>query len=225
MAISVAQESTPQPEPAQAVRQTLNWPAEIRRVSDYSTPALLGMAFPHLFPDSGGDPTDPDRSIEVTLKEASKHLLRLGNVENGNVSFPFARDIQFPYWVLNTHQRHSMIEQAKVFRRTNYQNRDISTEELQQLLAQGNAGTTMHKIVHYAAKVPGSPPYWAEQRQRLDNICKQLNCPTFFSRFRLQCIYGKIFGERSLRTQLNGLSKIKNGSFLKILISLLNGST
>ena len=137
------------------------------------------MAFPWLFPDGKGDPTDPNHDLRhISLKDGANHLTKVGYIDsNGILQYPFASDVQLPYWFFNTDLRHSMISQARVFLKINPDAKDVSVEELLEMVEKQD-GTLLQRMVHCGSKVAGTPPYWADMRCRLDQACRQLGCPT-----------------------------------------------
>ena len=52
--------------------------------NEYVTPFLATMAFPTLFPDGKGDPTNPSLNRDVQFDKRIKHLLKYAEKENGN---------------------------------------------------------------------------------------------------------------------------------------------
>ena len=62
-----------------AVNETdpLDWPStEGNIVNEFKTDGLATMAFPTLFPNGKGDPTNRARRHGITLTEAFKHLMK-----------------------------------------------------------------------------------------------------------------------------------------------------
>ena len=57
--------------------EAISWPKlDTDPLNEYKTPFLATMAFPTLFPDGKGDPTNPSLYQDVPLGEAIKHLLK-----------------------------------------------------------------------------------------------------------------------------------------------------
>ena len=55
----------------------MDWPSiDDQPLDEFSTPFLATMAFPTLFPDSQGDPTNPSLVRNITFPEKVKHLIK-----------------------------------------------------------------------------------------------------------------------------------------------------
>ena len=50
--------------------------------SEFKTPYLAAMAFPTLFPDGEGDPTNPQIHHDVSFAEKIKHLIKIGHTSH-----------------------------------------------------------------------------------------------------------------------------------------------
>ena len=63
----------------------MNWPTVGNSpLNEYVTPFLATMAFPTLFPDGKGDPTNHAILKNVTPKEKVKHLIKFAEKRNNN---------------------------------------------------------------------------------------------------------------------------------------------
>jgi hypothetical protein len=72
------------------------WPTvEETPFSEYQTPYLATMAFPALFPDGKGDPTNQALVRDVPLAERVKHLVKFAEKINGNWIYRFASHPRF----------------------------------------------------------------------------------------------------------------------------------
>ena len=59
------------------ISNNISWPSvENEPLNEYSTPFLASMAFPTLFPDAKGDPTNPSVYREVAFPAKVKHMAR-----------------------------------------------------------------------------------------------------------------------------------------------------
>ena len=82
--------------------QHIAWPTvDNEPMNEYLTPFLATMAFPTLFPDGKGDPTNPSLNRDVQFDERIKHLLKYAEKENGTWLYRFASHPSFAYWALN----------------------------------------------------------------------------------------------------------------------------
>ncbi|CAH3156372.1 unnamed protein product [Porites lobata] len=64
---------------------TMPWPTvDNEPMNEYLTPFLATLAFPTLFPDGKGDPTNPSLRRDIPLGERVKHLLKFGETKMAN---------------------------------------------------------------------------------------------------------------------------------------------
>ncbi|CAH3173109.1 unnamed protein product, partial [Porites lobata] len=111
----------------EAVRQQLSndsnhlpWPTVgSEPLNEYVTPFLATMAFPTLFPDGKGDPTNPSLRRDIPLGERVKHLLKFGENKNDKWVYRFATHPRFGYWALNMIQRKRILQQTGMFLKQN----------------------------------------------------------------------------------------------------------
>ena len=107
-------------------------------MNEYLTPFLATLAFPTLFPDGKGDPTNPSLHRDVPLAERVKHLLRFGENIDGKWLYRFASHPRFAYWALNMIQRKCILQQTGIFLKQNPGEAHLTVEELQQMAADNN---------------------------------------------------------------------------------------
>ena len=82
------------------------WPTvDNEPINEYLTPFLATMAFPTLFRDGRGDPTNPSLYQDVPLSDRIKHLLKFGEKNDGKWIYRFVSHPRFAYWALNMIQR------------------------------------------------------------------------------------------------------------------------
>ena len=74
------------------VLKTENTMAErgAKAINEFKIELLATMAFPSLFPDGKGDPTNSTTKRNVTLGENVKHLIRFGERINDKWEYRFA---------------------------------------------------------------------------------------------------------------------------------------
>lgn len=75
------------------------------------------MAFPTLFPDAKGDPTNSAIMRDLTLGGKIKHLVKFAEYSNGKWVYRFASHPQFAYWAFNMIPRHQLLSQGSVFQK------------------------------------------------------------------------------------------------------------
>jgi len=78
----------------------------ISPINEFNTPYLASLAFPTLFPDTKGDPTNLALLREIaksdteSFAEKLKHLIKLGEIEKGKWFYRFAAHPRFSFWGL-----------------------------------------------------------------------------------------------------------------------------
>ena len=102
-------------------------------MNEYQTIGLASQAFPALFPDCEGDPTDESGRIKsVSLKEACAHLLWCAKRnKDGRWIYPFASNQRFVFWAHNLIQRRQTNNQTGVFLRKNEELKNKTVEEIE----------------------------------------------------------------------------------------------
>lgn len=141
--------------------QHIPWPTvDNEPINEYLTPFLAPMAFPTLFPDGRGDPTNPSLYQDVPLADQIKHLLKFGEKNDGKWIYRFASHPRFAYWALNMIQRKRILQQTGIFLKQNPGEAHLTTEELQQMVANHSADIFLSKISRYLSNLTGSNAYW-----------------------------------------------------------------
>ena len=99
---------------------SINWPnISNQPLNEYQTWHLASMAFPTLFPDGKGDPTNPSLLRDVPFQEKVKHLIQFAENRNGQWVYRFASHPRFAYWALNMIQRKRVLQQGGIFLKQN----------------------------------------------------------------------------------------------------------
>ena len=80
---------------------------------------LATMAFPTLFPDGKGDPTNQSILRNVPLQERIKHLLKFAEFIGSNWVYCFAKHHRFSYWAFNMIHRKRILQQSGIFIKQN----------------------------------------------------------------------------------------------------------
>ena len=100
----------------QIASKKIKWPTVSNNpLNEYITPFLATLAFPTLFPDGKGDPTNPSLHRDVSFISCIQHLLKFAESINGKMYFRFASHPRFSYWALNLIQRKRTLQQTNVF--------------------------------------------------------------------------------------------------------------
>jgi hypothetical protein len=80
----------------------INWPSiDDQPLNEYTTPFLATLAFPTLFPDGNGDPTNPCLQRDVPFGNQIQHLLKYSENIDGKWVYRFSSHPRFSYWGLN----------------------------------------------------------------------------------------------------------------------------
>ena len=180
-----------QQQEVQAIQQQLchqpthmPWPTvDNEPLNEYLTPFLATLAFPTLFPDGKGDPTNPSLHRDVPLAERVKHLLRFGENIDGKWLYRFASHPRFAYWALNMIQRKRILQQTGIFLKQNPGEAHLTVEELQQMAADNNTNVFVSKLSRYLSNITGSNAYWHKAKEDLKAIISHVGAPTFFFTF------------------------------------------
>ena len=160
----------------------INWPTiEDKPLNEYTISGLATLAFPALFPDGKGDPTNPCLHREVPFTERIKHLLKFAETTvNGKFYFRFASHPRFSYWALNMIQRKRTMQQTAVFFKQNPGEAHFTLEELRNMANEKKSQLFMAKVSRYVANISGSSAYWYKLQQDLKSIIAFKGPPTIF---------------------------------------------
>ena len=161
--------------------EPINWPSvEDEPLNEYETPYLATIAFPTLFPDGKGDPTNKALLREVTLQESIKHLIKFAECINGKWVYRFASHPRFAYWALNMIQRKRALQQSGIFLKQNPSEAHLTIDELREMATNDSANVFMSKISRYLGNIPGTNAYWHRVREDLKAIVTNVGVPTLF---------------------------------------------
>ena len=88
-------------------------------LNEFNTPYLASLAFPTLFPDTKGDPTNPAIIREIAKSETEnfadklKHLIKFAEIDDkGKWFYRFASHPRFSFWGFNMLYRKRLISQG-----------------------------------------------------------------------------------------------------------------
>ncbi len=99
-------------------------------LNEYQVSHLATMAFPTLFPDGKGDPTNQGLLRDVPLQERIKHLLKFAENIDGKWVYHFANHPRFSYRAFNMIQRKRILQQSGIFPKQNPGEVHLTIEEL-----------------------------------------------------------------------------------------------
>lgn len=121
-------------------KEPINWPTvDDQPLNEYQTPFLATLAFPTLFPDGKGDPTNPSLLKEIPLGERVKHLIKFAENINGKWVYRFASHPRFSYWAFNMIQRKRTLQQSGIFLKQNPGEAHLTVNELREIAASNNS--------------------------------------------------------------------------------------
>lgn len=116
--------------------QKIQWPErDTKAVNEFKIELLATMAFPSLFPDGTGDPTNLATKCIVTLGEKVKHLIRLRGYINDKWEYRFVSYPRFTYWAFNMLKRYRLLSQESIYLKQNPVDSHLSVQQLEQMLA------------------------------------------------------------------------------------------
>ena len=100
--------------------EPMQWPpVKNEPLNEYQVSCLATMAFPTLFPDGKGDPTNQGLLRDVPFQERIKHLLKFAEIIDDKWVYYFASHPRFSYWAFNMIQRKRILQQSGIFLKQN----------------------------------------------------------------------------------------------------------
>ena len=165
-------------------KEAINWPTvDDNPLNEYQTPFLATLAFPTLFPDGTGDPTNPSLLKDISLAEKVKHLIKFAEVVDGKWVYRFASHPRFAFWAFDMIQRKRTLQQSGIFLKQNPGEAHLTVDELRQMATSNNSSAFFSKISRYVANIAGSKAYWYKVREDLKAIITTVGTPTIFFTF------------------------------------------
>ena len=145
------------------------WPPQGENpLNEFHSEGYITKAFPTLFPTGAADFTAP-RVRPVTIGYYLKHLMMYCDGR-------FAKHPRFRYFALNSEMRWRALQAGRVYVRQHPEDARLSVSELRDMV-----GTSFsNRVLHYAASLRGTRPYWMRQRSRLIAMVDTLGLPTVF---------------------------------------------
>ncbi|XP_066915540.1 uncharacterized protein [Clytia hemisphaerica] len=156
-------------------------------LSEFNTPYLASLAFPTLFPDTKGDPTNPAIIREIAKSETEgfaeklKHLIKFAEIDDkGKWFYRFSSHPRFSFWGFNMLYRKRLINQGNFFIKQNPGEANLSVEELCDLVRDNDHYVVMKKLQRYSKNVTGTNAYWCDVKEKLKATITQMGTPTIF---------------------------------------------
>ena len=165
-------------------KEPMAWPSvNDIPLNEYQVSHLATMAFPTLFPDGKGDPTNQGLLRDVPFQERIKHLLKFAEIIDGKWVYRFANHPRFSYWALNMIQRKRILQQSGIFLKQNPGEAHFTINELRQMVANDSANVFLSKVSRYVSNIAGTNAYWNRVRDELKAIITSVGAPTLFFTF------------------------------------------
>jgi hypothetical protein len=79
----------------------------------------------------------------------------------------FAKHPRFRYWVLNTIICQNSRKSSNWYLHTNKEDRDLTVEEIHEMIETGDAAGFAQRVSHAGAKLAGSKPFWQSAQKDL----------------------------------------------------------
>ena len=164
--------------------EPMTWPTiENEPLNEYQISHLATIAFPALFPDGKGDPTNQGLLRYLPHQERIKHLLKFAENINGKWVYRFANHPRFSYWAFNMIHRKRILQQSGIFLKQNPGEAHLTIDELREMAAGNNSAVFMSKVSRYLANIAGTNAYWNKVREELKAIITNVGAPTLFFTF------------------------------------------
>ena len=166
--------------------ETHNWTIGSEPLSEFSVQFLASMAFPTLFPDGEGDPTniavvsDISNNSTQSFAERLKHLIKFAEYIDGKWIYRFASHPRFAYWAYNMLYRKRILGQSSFFLKQNPTEANLTIDELKQMMMSDSYESLISKLMHYAKNVSGTNAYWNRAKDDLKAIITEVVAPTIF---------------------------------------------
>ena len=167
-----------------SANEPMPWPAiESEPLNEYQISHLATMAFPTLFSDGKGDPTNQSILRNVPLQERIKHLLKFAEFVDGKWVYRFANHPRFSYWAFNMIHRKRILQQSGIFIKQNPGEAHLTIDELREMAVSDNSALLMSKVSRYIGNIAGTNAYWNKVREELKAIITNVGAPTLFFTF------------------------------------------
>ena len=114
------------------------------------------MAFPTLFSDGKGDPTNPSLVRDISFQEKVNNLIQFA--ENRNAP-----------WVYKLASKICLLGIKHDSKKRKIQVKHITIHELQQMATRNNSAPVMSHLLQYVANIPGN--ILAKSKRRTQSLC------------------------------------------------------
>ena len=151
-------------------------------LNEFSTSCLATMAFPCLFPDGKGDPTNLLLVRDISNNETEafslklKHLMKFAELIDGKWHYRFASHPGLITMLF----RKRLLGQGNFYIKQTRRNTLPDLDELREMARNTDGHRLMSILMHYAKNVTGTNAYWNQQKNNLKAIISQKGAPTIF---------------------------------------------
>ena len=162
------------------------WTTGSEALSEFNTEYLASLAFPTLFRDVKGDPTNFSIQREIASSETEcfsekiKHLIKFGEKKENQWHFRFAAHPRFAFWAYNMLHRRRLLGQGNFCIKQNPSDANLTLNELQEIVQSGTHEIIMRKLLRYAKNISGTNAYWHDVKEQLKATIIQAGTPTIF---------------------------------------------
>jgi hypothetical protein len=87
---------------------------------------------------------------------------------------------RFAFWINDRIRRHRTLGQTKIYLKNNPQDRELTFQDLVDMLATGEYNQLMGRMSAYAANIAGSDAFWHQRRREVMAIFQQKDIWTIF---------------------------------------------
>ena len=175
------------------IKNILKWPTRnLQPANEFTTINLAAKAFPTLFANKTGDPTNRLRNRPIKFDKAIRYLLKYAyQKENGDWYYPFAAHPRFAFWALNYVQRHRAMNAANTVLKFNVDMENLTITEIQNILNDSNHRPEgfINKLQLQTRHITGSSPYWYAHCQNLRHLMEQKGAATLFITYSMADLY------------------------------------
>ena len=162
-----------------AENEPMSWPSVANEpLNEYQVSNLATIAFPTLFPDGKGDPTNQSILRDIPLQERIKHLLKFTECNDDKWVYRFASHPRFLYWAFR-------FKESVFFSKVEFFSSKIQMKLISPLMDYGKWLTVtmpiyLSKISRYVGNIAGTNACWNRVRDELKAIIINVGPPTLF---------------------------------------------
>lgn len=189
--------------------QVHNWNIGSDPINEFDVQYLASMAFPTLFPDGKGDPTN--KAVHSEISDSATQSFAEKRDEKW--IYRFASHPRFAYWAYNILYRRRILAQGNFFLKQNPSDANLTFDELKEMLISNSYESLTSKLMHSAKNISGTNAYWNRAKNDLKAIITQVGAPTFF--WTLSCAeFHNLFNDISELTDSQRRENVINNPHL-----------